>query len=81
MWSEKMTENVVYVKKISVVVKEMEVTTPIDTDTAIQTLDEDTAIEEYTVDSMVIFETKDGRKEQWNEVNALIQALEQEARQ
>jgi len=76
-----MTENVVYVKKISIVVKEMEVTTPIDTDTAIQTLDEDTAIEEYTVDSMVIFETKDGRKEQWNEVNALIQALEQEARQ
>lgn len=61
-----MTKNVKYVRKVSIRIKEMELSEPTDTDTALHLLEQDD-IEEYTEDSMIIFETADKKKEEWNE--------------
>ena len=69
-----MTEKVKFVRKVSIVIREIELLTPTDKETAHAfIMQEDT--QEKVVDSMVIFETTDDKTEYWNEEALMAESL------
>lgn len=71
---------VIMARKVSIKAKEIVLSEPSDKDEALTLLNGD-EIEECVVDSIVILETQDGRREHWNEEATMADSLRKAIRE